>query len=114
MGPGISYERLKGPINPDSRDEKKPPVDRNLTGRNPNVAYVADHWLQRPAGTAGHAVDPISNTPFVKGEPKEPLSMSKGAQFGRRLGLALEPGFERRVAKQKLAGPKKAKKKGKM
>lgn len=135
-GPGISFqklpgkkqvlwgeEKLAGAINPDSPDQKKAKLDatfqhmqtvpRDAGGRNKKVGYAPDNSLQRRAGTAGHAIDPISSQPMVKGSPVAAQDMSPAAQFGRRLGMALEPGFERRVSKQKLAGKKSMKKKGK-
>jgi hypothetical protein len=102
-----SYEKLAGPINPDSLETKKAKVDRTLSGQNKAVTYAPDNAIQRRLGTAGHAVDPISNQPMLKGSPVEAQSMSKAAQFGRRLGTALEPGFDKPVSKQKLAGKKK-------
>jgi hypothetical protein len=112
--PKTSYEKLAGPINPDSLDQKKAKVDRTLSGKNKNVDYAPDNVFQRAAGTAGHALDPISGQPMVKGSPVEAQSNSPAAQFGRRLGTALDLGFDRpggpggpKVSKQKLAGKKK-------
>ncbi len=70
---------------------------------NPRVAKAPNNAIQRMSGTAGNAIDPISNQPMKKGSPVPAQSMSKAAQFGRRLGTALDPGFEA-PAKKKAKG----------